>query len=116
MNKNKQENFIQEQLTEKEKINKSIFYFMFAPWCGYSKKVLPVWEEIVKSKQENVEYIKVDSSAADSQEILKKYNVEGFPTFILQPSDTHEYHVYDGSRSLHSLNDFISAKNKKKEK
>ena len=47
MNKNKQENFIQEQLTEKEKINKSIFYFMFAPWCGYSKKVLPVWEELV---------------------------------------------------------------------
>ena len=110
---NKIENFKnhnEKKIVKKDKKNKGkhILYFMFAPWCGYSKGALPMWDKLVKEKKYEIDYIKINSEDSSSKKIIQKYKVKGFPTFIFQPFGKNDHKVYEGDRTIKSMNKFIA--------
>lgn len=50
----------------------------YATWCGYCQKQRPILEELSKNNIW-IETIDVDKNP----EIVKNYNITGFPTFVL---------------------------------
>ena len=65
---------------------------VYAPWCGWSKKALPDFDRLIldyNGKNMNgtlVQVIKYDSEV--DTEMVKKYDVEGFPSFIMEKVTT----------------------------
>ena len=53
----------------------------YAQWCGPSRKLTPVLEQIQGEYQEGVKIYKINSD--DNVDILKEYGVMGLPTLIL---------------------------------
>ena len=83
---------------------------VYAPWCGWSKKALPDFDRLIRDyngKTMNgtlVQVIKYDSEV--DTEMVKKYDVEGFPSFIMEKvttkTTTEEINerTYDGLVSI----------------
>jgi thiol-disulfide isomerase/thioredoxin len=72
-----------------KKPNKQINIIMiYAPWCGWSKKALPDFDKLIKDYNgkiingTKVNVIKYDSEV--DKDMVKKYEVEGYPTHILE--------------------------------
>ena len=84
----------------------------YAPWCGHCKAFAPDYVKIaaiLKEKGENVACAKVD--APDEQELIEKYDVQGFPTIKLFRKDKKDApDSYQGFRSVDSLVDWITRK------
>jgi thiol-disulfide isomerase/thioredoxin len=99
----KNENFINNSSPSAEK-NKFVLYY--APWCGYSKSFLPIWEKFKdfanKSQVSNVEIIEID--CVKEEDKCKKIN--GFPTIILYKPDGKEI-PFNDARTVEKLYSFI---------
>lgn len=58
----------------------------YADWCGHCQKVKPEWEKAVAkvNTKNEVKMIKVNcgEGTEQDQEVMKKYNVDGYPTII----------------------------------
>ena len=91
----------------KDNIKTNLIYFG-ASWCGHCRTFGPTWERIESNKQANVNYIKYD--ADDDKHMLKKYNISGFPTVILETNSGKDNKLieYVGSRSYEGIQDFIT--------
>jgi len=88
------------------------FYFFQTSWCGWSKKAWPHWKELKRLMDaHNVTYggktinlVEVDGDK--SKDILKRYHVDGFPSFRLQtPEQVFEY---SGAPSLEKFRKFFT--------
>ena len=53
----------------------------FANWCGPCKFIAPYLEKMAY-KYKNLAIAKVDGDIAATQDLMKKYNINCFPTFI----------------------------------
>ena len=64
---------------------------IYAPWCGWSKKALPDFDKIMSESnnttQNGVTIIIEKHNSDENKEIVKKYNVRGFPHYILEVSE-----------------------------
>jgi protein disulfide-isomerase-like protein len=97
------EGFQPVDLEEEIKTGEHLVLF-YADWCGHCKKIKPVWDEASSEiKHKNKKMLKVNCGAGtdEDKEIMKKYNIDGYPTIILfkdgQP--TH----YEGPRNKDAL-------------
>ncbi|XP_023246468.1 protein disulfide-isomerase A3 [Copidosoma floridanum] len=75
----------------------------YAPWCGYCKKLAPVYDELgEKLANEDIEIVKCDATAND---VPPPYDLRGFPTLYWVPKDSKASPIrYEGGREL---DDFI---------
>lgn len=78
-----------ESMKENKGSNKQLNIIMiYAPWCGWSKKALPDFDKLIKDYNgkiingTKVNVIKYDSEV--DKDMVKKYEVEGYPTHILE--------------------------------
>ena len=84
---------------------------VYAPWCGYSKKMLPDYEKIkaeFDGKTINGKKINIIMYNSDvDKDKVKEYQVEGFPTLFLEKDGNREnfpHREYDKIKaSLESL-------------
>jgi len=54
----------------------------YAPWCGHCKKVAPEWDAFASNaKDERAVVLKLDGSKNEAKDVMKRFNVRGFPTF-----------------------------------
>lgn len=82
----------------------------YAPWCGHCKAFAPDYVKIasiLKDKGLNVECAKVD--APEEQELIEKYDIQGFPTLKLFRKDKKP-DSYQGFRSVDVLVDWVTRK------
>ena len=91
-----------------EKKTAVLFY---ADWCGHCKKFMPTWEKVSKELDESssVKLAKFDCSKSsedtNQQEIMKKYNVKGFPTVLV--FENGEVKEFEGERTETGLKTFL---------
>jgi len=102
-------------------------FFFYADWCPHCKKAKPEWEDFVKNndgKTFNDMKLKchtidcTDDSSTDvvdtgitTAEMIKKYNIEGYPTIkLVKGSTTYDYDSKITRTSLETFVNTISTK------
>jgi thiol-disulfide isomerase/thioredoxin len=87
--------------------NEARLYFFYTNWCGHCKKAMPEWEKLEKSKgtfgKTNVSFVRVDAEA--DQDTATLYEVDAYPTVILETSDG--IIRYDKRVTTQGLKDFL---------
>ncbi len=77
----------------------------FAPWCGWSKKFLPAWEEL-KKQNLGVEYVTLNCDEDTNKQSCSAAN--GFPTVILTTASGKTV-TYNGNRTVDDLVNFVKS-------
>ena len=82
-----------------------VIYFFHAKWCSHCVKTMPVIEELLKEYENNsnVKFKLIDE--ADNEEMLKKFNIQSFPTIIMNKDG--ENYKFEGQRTKQNLKNFI---------
>jgi thiol-disulfide isomerase/thioredoxin len=91
--------------------------FFSADWCPHCQKAKPEWQA-VKSKMDGTSvkgntlvFTEVDCTAkppsADTQALMTKYGVQGFPTIVLVKNGTPT--TLEGKPTQESISTFINA-------
>ena len=79
-------------------MKKKVMLF-YADWCGHCTKFKPVWENLKKDfDNKNIDYEEFEAS---NEEIMQKYNIEGFPTIKIVQED--QITDYSGQRDRDSI-------------
>jgi len=84
---------------KKDNITDDTVLIFYAPWCGHCKKSMNDFKEA--TAQGNGKIMMVNSD--EDPDIVKKYNVNGFPT-IMKSNGTK----YTGGRDASSIMDFAN--------
>jgi thiol-disulfide isomerase/thioredoxin len=78
-------------------------YLFKAEWCPHCINFRETWDTIQKDMKGQVNFIAYDADKDKS--IMKKYNVEGFPTLMLKTKD--KVIEYVGERNINGIKQFI---------
>lgn len=104
---NNKDNFISN--IEQDKIT---IYNFNTNWCGYSRQFQPIWDKFVvsvtDSKYKMID-MKCDNQTDEITNLMKKYNIEGFPTIIIDNGKT--FVKYNGPRTINGLRQGIGLNN-----
>lgn len=94
--------------------NSAELLFFFADWCPHCKAAKPIWNDL-KNEFENktingfkVIFTEIDCSTetAETEQMMNKYNIEGFPTIkMLKDGQVIEY---DAKPSKETLTQFLN--------
>jgi thiol-disulfide isomerase/thioredoxin len=61
--------------------NAPVVVFVSADWCGFCKKLMPIWNEVVGSgKFKNVKLLRIDAKNASN--LVKQHGITGFPVLL----------------------------------
>ena len=89
---------------------KANFYFFYADWCGWSQKALPEWEKLEARLQSSKTFGKtivtpVRVNVENDRKTATMYEVEGYPTILLETSDG--LYEFKGPRSADGFLSFL---------
>ena len=103
------------EFTKEEAVNNTELYFIFADWCPYSKKVMPIWDNLKeKYDRKKVNNYAVifkeldgDKNESEIDDFSKRFNkkIEGYPTIILIKQN--EVIEFDAGPTKENLTAFI---------
>ena len=97
-NNNQNNNILSDSDSDSESNN--TIYIFYAPWCGYCKRSMSVFEKLADNFS-NVKLIDTDESKNKS--LMNKYSVKSFPTIIASNGKK-----YSGERTFDSMSDFVN--------
>lgn len=91
--------------------DKPWFIDFYAPWCGYSKRIEPVWDKLRAHHERDgdVNIGKVDCTSPSGKRLCKYFNIPGYPSLLYFPvtniddPETIGYWDYNGQRTLEAL-------------
>ncbi|CAB3986332.1 disulfide-isomerase A5-like, partial [Paramuricea clavata] len=92
------------KLVTKEK--KPLFVMFYAPWCGFCKRLKPVYQEIATEVKQSVLLAGMDVDNADSMNTRMQFNITGFPTLIYFHGGK-ELHRYKGKHEKDLLIEWL---------
>ena len=73
-------------------------------WCPHCQKFESEWAKLKKNGPSECKYIKIDGDAKPN--LLKKYNVESYPTIIIE--NNGELKEYEGKRTSKAITDHLN--------
>ena len=102
----------QEEFLKQVKLKKLVLVNFYAPWCPWSRRLQPVWEEayhnvIGKEYAGDVLMAKADCTAG-GQELCRNQHVHAFPTVrVYRRHNPHSHESYVGDRTHEALEGFV---------
>ena len=103
------------EFTQQETIDNAELFFMFAEWCPYSKKVMPIWDSLKEkyNRKKVNDYAVVfkeldgDKNEKEIDDFSKRFNkkIDGYPTIILIKQN--EVIEFDADPTKENLTAFI---------
>lgn len=82
----------------------------YADWCGHCQKVKPDWKKaadsINTSEDKKMIMVNCGEGTDEDQKVMKKYNVDGYPTIIKFVNGTPS--LYRGDRDADSFKDIFA--------
>ncbi|KFH65915.1 prolyl 4-hydroxylase, beta polypeptide [Podila verticillata NRRL 6337] len=88
--------------------SKDVLIEHYAPWCGFCKKLAPIYEEVGKLyKGSDIVIAKIDATVNDLPSSLP-FKVKGFSTIKFRKAGSSEYMDYDGERTKKAFVKFLS--------
>lgn len=95
------------------KQKKLVLVNFYAPWCPWSRRLTPVWEEaymnVMKTPHANdVLFAKADCTSAGGQELCHTQHVHAFPSVkVYRRHNPHSHESYVGDRTHEALEAFV---------
>lgn len=96
------------ELTFKQELgyHKTMIVMFYAPWCSYSKELLPIWEEMSKSislieEDKNILIAKVD--CVQESNLYYSEDIQSFPTIKSYVNYNNISIIYDGERDSNTM-------------
>lgn len=87
---------------------KTLFIEIYAPWCGWCKRLAPEWKKLA-DEYENDPDVTIHSINGDASEKAKKFfKIKTFPTLVLFNGSENTYHKYEGERTVDEFKNFIA--------
>lgn len=83
--------------------NKTTIYNFNTKWCGHSKNFQSTWDNFAKGVNmlDNIQAIDIKCDDDKNHEICKNFNIEGYPSVIIENSDGIVN--YNGGRTIDEL-------------
>ena len=97
---------------EQIKTHKLVMVNFYAPWCPWSRRLQPVWEEaygnvVRKPYAADVLMGKADCTVA-GQELCQKQHIHAFPTVrVYRHHNPHSHESYVGDRTHEAIESFV---------
>jgi thiol-disulfide isomerase/thioredoxin len=101
--KAKYNNLKKQQYIMKGGSDTNTLYLFKAEWCPHCVNFKDTWNFLQKDMKGKVNFIAYD--ADKDKDIIKKYNVEGFPTLMLKTKD--KVIEYVGERNIDGIRQFV---------
>jgi thiol-disulfide isomerase/thioredoxin/uncharacterized protein (DUF3820 family) len=101
-NKYKKGRTLRKGKTTQRKDKRTLYYF-YMDGCGWCDKFNPTWIKLVKEFKNKLTMKKMNGP--ESPELLKKYDIQSFPSIILVTGK--ESDKYEGDRSINDLKKFL---------
>ena len=76
----------------------------YAEWCGHCKTLKPIWDDTAKianAKEKRMLKVDVGGESDEEKALLKKYNIDGFPTVMIFQSGNGK--PYEGEKTKDTL-------------
>jgi protein disulfide-isomerase A1 len=78
-----------------------------ADWCGHCNRLMPTFNKFENAINKNKLNI-IKFNADNNPSAVKSFNVEGFPTILLNEPKTKRFIQYNGDRTLTDLVKFVN--------
>ena len=96
-----------------QEVKDAELYFFFANWCPHCKTAKPEMEKVKNNFHQRtingytikVKYVDCSNDSQESKMLLSKYNVQGYPTVIMNVDD--EVVEYDNKVTFSNIESFI---------
>lgn len=87
--------------------DKDVFLLIYAPWCGFSRKFLPVWESMAR-RVGHVPHLAVAKMDGDlnGSPLPDDFSWSAYPTIFFVRAGESKPFVFHGNRTLAKLIDF----------
>lgn len=81
------------------KADKPIITWFYVDWCGYCKRFAPTFDRLVKNKEIRDKYAIAFVNCEDEKnaDIIKEYEIQGFPTVFVVNPKTGKKEMLDNS-------------------
>ena len=90
---------------------KCAIVFFYADWCGHCQKFKPTWNKFKKDmngRRVNNKILVVMECSSEEEEVMKEYDVNGYPTLKLLDANGREIKEFSGQRTNDSLKEFVN--------
>ncbi len=92
------------------RVGSATLYFVYTDWGGFSKKAMPVWEEVEEKLRENpvfgtTKVTPVRVNGDSERALISLYEIEGYPTIKLETSSA--LIDYTGKRTVADILSFL---------
>jgi thiol-disulfide isomerase/thioredoxin len=106
----KADNLCSHQQLNKDAITVLLFH---APWCGYSQKIYPIWNELCPQySNKNVNMIHINGDDEKYKNLMKnpRLDIKGYPTIcLLNKGDVHKFSDLRKPSTVENISAFIDS-------
>jgi len=86
--------------------NVQTIYLFYSPNCGFCTKFMPTWKNLVGYYgNSNLQLVAINCLEEDNAEIVSLYNINRYPTIIIQTNNSNV--EYSGDRSIEDIINFV---------